>query len=77
MLKVWLKNKTTQLFLVLWLHISFLNLFFVNQGGFVFLWKQNGELNTLMTHFFTALIATVFYMMIKKIRTGLIEKNKL
>ena len=77
MLKIWLENKTTQLFLVLWLHISLLNLFFVNQGGFVFLWEQNGELNTLMTHFFTALIATAFYMMITKIRIGLIEKNTL
>ena len=77
MLKAWLKNKTTQLFFVLWLHISLLNLFFVNKGGFVFLWKQNGQLNTLLTHFFTALIATIFYMIITKIRTELIEKNKL
>jgi hypothetical protein len=75
MLKIWLKNKTTQLFFVLWLHISLLNLFFVNKGGFVFLWKQNGELNTLLTHFCTALIATLFYLAVTKIRVGLREKK--
>lgn len=75
MLKAWLTNKTTQLFLVLWLHISLLNLFFVNKGGVVFLWKQNGELNTLLTHFFTALIATIAYMIITRIRKGSIEKK--
>jgi hypothetical protein len=69
MFKIWLKNKTTQLFFVLWFHISLLNLFFVNKNGFVFLWKQNGELNTLLTHFFTALIATLSYLAITKIRT--------
>jgi hypothetical protein len=75
MLKIWLKNKTTQLFFVLWLHISLLNLFFVNKGGFVFLWKQNGELNTLLTHFSTALIATLFYLAITKVRTRLAGKK--
>jgi hypothetical protein len=75
MLKIWLKNKTTQLFFVLWLHISLLNLFFVNKGGFVFLWKQNGELNTLLTHFCTALIATLFYMAITSIRIRLAGKK--
>jgi hypothetical protein len=75
MFKTWLKNKTTQLFFVLWFHISLLNLFFVNKNGFVFLWKQNGEINTLLTHFFTALIATLLYFVISKIRVGLAEKK--
>jgi hypothetical protein len=75
MFKVWLENKTTQLFFVLWLHISLLNLFFVTKGGFVFLWKQNGELNTLLTHFITALVAALFYFAITKIRIGLSEKK--
>jgi len=68
MFKVWLKNKNTQLFLVLWLHISLLNLFFVNRNGFVFLWQENGELNTLLTHLFSALSATLFYFAISKVR---------
>ncbi|NQZ86578.1 MAG: hypothetical protein HRT54_03245 [Colwellia sp.] len=75
MFKIWLKNKTTQLFFVLWFHISLLNLFFVNKGGFVFLWKQNAELNTLLTHFCSALIATLFYLAITKIRIVLADKK--
>lgn len=75
MLKAWLTNKATQLFFVLWLHISLLNLFFVNKRGVVFLWQQNSELNTLLTHFITALIAALIYIAITKIRIGLAEKK--
>jgi hypothetical protein len=75
MLKAWLTNKATQLFFVLWLHISLLNLFFVNKRGIVFLWQQNSELNTLLTHFITALIAALIYIAVTKIRIGLAEKK--
>ncbi|TWX55287.1 hypothetical protein [Colwellia hornerae] len=75
MFKAWLTNKATQLFFVLWLHISLLNLFFVNKRGVVFLWQQNSELNTLLTHFITALIATLIYLAITKIRIALAEKK--
>lgn len=75
MLKAWLTNKATQLFFVLWLHISLLNLFFVNKRGIVFLWQQNSELNTLLTHFITALIAAIIYIAITKIRIGLAGKK--
>jgi hypothetical protein len=75
MLKAWLTNKATQLFFVLWLHISLLNLFFVNKRGIVFLWQQNSELNTLLIHFITALIAALIYIAVTKIRIGLAEKK--
>jgi hypothetical protein len=75
MLKAWLTNKATQLFFVLWLHISLLNLFFVNKRGIVFLWQQNSEINTLLIHFITALIAALIYIAVTKIRIGLAEKN--
>lgn len=68
MLKRWLQNKTTQLFFVLWFHISLLNLFFVNKRGPVFLWQKNSEINTLVTHFVIALSAVLFYIAITKIR---------
>jgi hypothetical protein len=67
MFKVWLNNKNTQLFFVLWLHITLLNLFFANQNGFVFLWQESAELNTLLTHLFSALAATLFYLVISKV----------
>lgn len=75
MLKTWLKNKTTQLFLVLWFHISILNLFFVNKRGAVFLWEENAELNTLVTHFVIALAAIVFYIVVTRVRSSLLEKK--
>ncbi|MFQ3191886.1 MAG: hypothetical protein ACI936_003037, partial [Paraglaciecola sp.] len=71
----WLTNKATQLFFVLWLHISLLNLFFVNKRGIVFLWQQNSEINTLLIHFITALIAALIYIAVTKIRIGLAEKK--
>jgi hypothetical protein len=70
-----LKKNTTQLFFVLWLHISLLNLFYVNKRGIVFLWQNNSEFNTLLTHFVTALTATIFYIAIIKIRLRLAEKK--
>jgi hypothetical protein len=76
MLKTWFKNKTTQLFFVLWFHISLLNLFFVNRNGPVFLWQENSELNTLVTHFVTALTAVLFYIIVTKARDRL-SKGKL
>jgi hypothetical protein len=75
MVRILLKNKATQLFLVLWLHISLLNLFFVNLRGFVFLWQENSELNTLATHFITALAGTLFYIIVTKIRMHLTDKK--
>jgi lysylphosphatidylglycerol synthetase-like protein (DUF2156 family) len=75
MFKIWLKNKTTQLFFVLWLHISILNLFFVNKRGAVFLWKENSELNTFVTHFVVALVAVFFYTAVAKIRVHYSQKK--
>jgi hypothetical protein len=73
--KRWAKNKTVHLFCVLWIHISLLNLFFVNGNGAVFLWQENSELNTLITHFVIALTAVLFYMMVSKVRILFTNKN--
>ncbi len=75
MLKIWLKSKTTQLFFVLWFHISLLNLFFVNKRGAVFLWQENSELNTLLTHFIAALTAVMFYIAITRIRHYFLQQK--
>ncbi len=69
------KNKTVHLFLVLWGHISLLNLFFVNRNGAVFLWQENSELNTLITHLVIALSAVLFYMMVSKLRIFFTNKK--
>jgi hypothetical protein len=60
--------KVTLLFLTFWAHVSLLNLFFVNYNGPVFLWDENSQLLTLQVHFSIAALATLFYIVITKIR---------
>ena len=62
------------LFFILWAHVSLLNLFFVNYSGPVFLWEQNSQLLTIQTHFFIALITTVFFLLVTKLR--MINRHK-
>lgn len=59
-------KKTFFLFLIIWLHVSLLDLFFVNYSGPVFLWKENTELKTLAVHFSIALITTFSFMLAEK-----------
>lgn len=75
MFKVWAKNKTVYLFFVLWIHISLLNLFFVNRHGAVFLWQENSELNTLITHLIIAFSTVLFYILVTKIRVFVSDKK--
>ena len=75
MFKGWAKNKTVHLFFVLWVHISLLNLFFVIRNGAVFLWQENSELHTVITHFVIALSAVLFYMMVSKVRIFFTNKK--
>jgi hypothetical protein len=69
------RNKTVYLFCVLWIHISLLNLFFVNRNGAVFLWQENSELNTLVAHFVIALCAVLFYIMLGRVHTFFTNKK--
>jgi len=59
-------NKKYILFLIIWLHVSLLDLFFVNYSGPVFLWKENAELKTLAVHFAIAAITTLSFMLAEK-----------
>lgn len=67
-LKAIYQYKILLMFFVLWLHVSLLNLFFVNYSGPVFLWQENSELLTIQVHFFIALLTTIFYLTVTKIR---------
>tara|TARA_R110000744_G_scaffold7953_11_gene27092 strand:- start:280 stop:621 length:342 start_codon:yes stop_codon:yes gene_type:complete len=66
--------KMTLLFLVLWAHVSLLNLFYVNYSGPVFLWQENSQLQTIQVHFLIALITTLFFLAVTKLR--LMNRNK-
>ncbi|TWX72990.1 hypothetical protein [Colwellia sp. C1TZA3] len=68
MLKAIYQYKMTLLFFILWAHVSLLNLFYVNYRGPVFLWQENSEFRTILTHFLIALITTAFFLAITKLR---------
>ncbi|MFT6248716.1 MAG: hypothetical protein ACJAUY_002325 [Cognaticolwellia sp.] len=73
-LKAIYQYKMVLLFFILWAHVSLLNLFFVNYSGPVFLWEQNSQFLTIQTHFFIALITTVFFLLVTKLR--MINRHK-
>lgn len=67
-LKALYQYKMTLLFLVLWAHVSLLNLFFVNYSGPVFLWQENSEPKTIQVHLLIAFVTTLFFLAVTKLR---------
>ena len=55
------------LFAIIWLHVSVLNLFYVNHQGPVFLWEENMGPRTLAVHFIIALITTATFLIGQKV----------
>jgi hypothetical protein len=64
----WYKSKTFYLSLVLFVHVSLLDLFFVTTKGPVFLVDKNTEVKTLITHFVIVMLSVVFYVLLTKYR---------
>lgn len=64
----WFKSKTFYLFIVLLLHVSLLDLFFVTHGGPVFLFDKNSEIKTIVTHLLIVLASVGFYVLLTKFR---------
>jgi hypothetical protein len=58
------------LFLIIWLHVSVLDLFFITYNGPVFLWHDNTQLLTLVVHFLIALSTTILFKVIAKKRVS-------
>lgn len=61
-----LKSKTLLLFVILFLHVSLLDLFYVTYSGLVFLWLENAQLDTVLVHFLTAILTTALYLLLIK-----------
>lgn len=59
--------KMTLLFVILWAHVSILNLFYVNYSGPVFLWQENSEPLTVQIHVLIALVSVLFYQLCNKL----------
>jgi len=60
------RNQLKLLFVVIWLHISLLDLVFFTYRGSVFLWQENIQPITLFVHFSIALATTTVYWLINK-----------
>lgn len=63
-------------FLLLWLHVTVLDLFYVTTTSIVFLWQENFAPLTLLVHFLTALVAVIFYIGISEYRAYLAALNR-
>lgn len=68
------RHQVKLLFVVIWLHISVLDLFFVTYSGPVFLWQDNTKVLTLAVHFIIALAVTALYQLISFIRKSKRQK---
>lgn len=65
------------LFVVIWLHISALDLFYVTYHGPVFMWQENARLETIVVHFLIALTTVAFYWLISRLfrRTKIVDQK--
>ena len=63
-----IKNNPLFLFLVIFGHITLLDLFYVSHNGPVFLWDENLAVTTMATHFLIALVSVIFYFLVVKFR---------
>jgi len=70
-----LKNKPLLLFIILWLHISLLDLFFMTYSGPVFLWTENLRLETVFVHSLIALCGVALYILLTKAKQEYIAGN--
>jgi len=60
------RHRLKLLFIIIWLHISALDLFYVTYRGPVFLWQENAQFLTLLVHFLIALVTVGLYWLISK-----------
>ena len=68
------KKKVTLLTIVLWLHITILDLFVVTTKGPKMLWQDNIKLETLLTHAFLVAISVLIFVSVHHAYT--IKNNK-
>lgn len=57
----WFKQKSFLVFIVIFIHATLLDLFFVTYNGPVFLWEENLHWLTIVTHLAMALVMAVLY----------------
>tara|TARA_R110001583_G_scaffold47292_12_gene148215 strand:- start:2107 stop:2415 length:309 start_codon:yes stop_codon:yes gene_type:complete len=60
------QHRLKLLFLIIWLHITALDLFYISYRGPVFLWKENAQFLTLLVHLVIALATVGLYWLLSK-----------
>ncbi|MCW8834504.1 MAG: hypothetical protein OQK03_14405 [Colwellia sp.] len=63
------RHRLKLIFMLVWLHVSLLDLFYLTYNGPVFLWHENGQLLTIIVHFSIATLTVGFYWLMHKIQT--------
>ncbi len=62
------RHQLKLLLLIIWLHITFLDLFVVTSKGGLFLWQDNLQVKAILTHAAIALTSFAFYLLVSKLR---------
>ncbi|MCJ8321114.1 MAG: hypothetical protein MJK12_15855 [Colwellia sp.] len=68
-------KKSLVLFLVIWLHVTLLDLSYVNHNGAVFLWEESSRPITLLVHLLIASVTLMFYLLVIKLRKTFQSRN--
>ncbi|WDE11195.1 hypothetical protein [Thalassomonas haliotis] len=63
-----MKTKAMLFVLVIWVHITLLDLMFINHRGLVILWQENSRYQTIFTHLFIVLLTFVLYLTLVKLQ---------
>ncbi|WP_211355775.1 hypothetical protein [Colwellia echini] len=61
------RHQAKLLFLVLWSHVTLLNLFYVTYSGPIFFWDKAIQPYTQIIHLMVALVAIGFYFVLRKL----------
>ncbi|WP_281559388.1 hypothetical protein [Thalassomonas sp. RHCl1] len=71
-----MKKKAMLFVLVIWGHITLLDLMFINHRGLVILWQENSRYQTIFTHLFIVLLTFALYLALVKLQQRLPAFNK-
>ncbi len=64
----WYKQKAFFVFLVIFMHVTLLDLFFVNYNGPVFLWQESLHWLTIATHILIAGLSAIIFQLLLILR---------
>ena len=70
------RHRLKLMFLLVWLHISLLDLFYLTYRGPVFLWHDNAQLLTITVHLSIALTTVIFYWLVNKLLSKHLSKSR-